>query len=696
MFSSFFEPRSVAVIGASRNPGKVGYDVVKNLLEGGYEGRIYPVNPKAQEILGLKCYPELLSIEDDVDLAIIVIPAKLVLDAMDQCARKGIRAVIIISAGFKESGPEGAELEKELANKCAAAGIRCIGPNCLGVMSPPAKLNASFGATAPEAGNIAFISQSGALGTAILDIAVGRGIGMSRFVSYGNKADVDETDLLEALAEDEHTRVILAYLESIDEGQKFIDVARKVTRKKPVVIMKAGRSAAGAHAASSHTGSLAGSDSAYDAAFRQCGVIRAQSVTEFLDAAIAFSSQEPPKGGRVAIVTNAGGPGIIATDALEASLLSMAELTQQTQQTLKENLPPQANIHNPIDVIGDAKADRYRLALEAVSTDPNVDAVLVLLTPQTSTEEEQTAEVLAQVCQQSGKCMLSCFMGMPSVEKALKLLDQKGIPNFSTPERAVKALETMYRYGQWRQRPERSAQKFRFDSESIRQVLDSCATRGLKTLGERNSHRILAACGIPTPRSVLAANEEEAVRCAEQIGYPVVLKISSEDILHKSEAGGVKVGLADEGQVREAFREILSSAKAYNPDARIDGVLVQQMVQGGTEVIVGMNRDPQFGPVIMFGLGGIYVELLKDVAFRVAPLTAEDAAEMVGEIRSAQILKGFRGQPPADIETLTECILRVSQLAVDFPQLAECDLNPLKVFPKGKGIMAVDARFGLR
>jgi len=696
MFSSFFEPRSVAVIGASRTPAKVGYDIVHNLLEGGYEGPIYPVNPKAEEILSLKCYPELLSIEGDVDLAIIVIPARLVLDAIDQCARKGTRAVIVISAGFKESGPEGAELEKKLADRCTAAGIRCIGPNCLGVISAPAKLNASFSAVKPKPGNIAFLSQSGALGTAILDVALGEGLGISRFVSYGNKADVDETDLLEALGQDEQTGVILAYLESIDDGQKFISVVQAVTQKKPVIIMKSGRTTAGARAASSHTGSLAGSDSAYEAAFKQCGVIRAESVTEFFDLAAAFSFQQPPSTGRVAVVTNAGGPGIIATDALEASSLSMAELSAETTRALKEGLPPQANISNPVDVLGDARADRYRLALEAVTTDPNVDAVLVLLTPQSSTEEEETAEVIATASQETGKCMLTCFMGAPSVEKAVKILNEKGVPNFRSPDGAVRALEAMYRYGQWQQRKERGLSRFDFDGESIAQVLSEASGRGMKALGERSSHRILAACGIPVPRSVLAASEDEAVRCAEQIGYPVVLKVSSEDILHKSDAGGVKVGLADEGQVREAFREILSSAKDYKPDARIDGALVQQMVQGGTEVIVGMNRDPQFGPVIMFGLGGIYVELLKDVAFRVAPLTPEDAAEMVGEIRSAQILKGFRGQPPADVAALTECIAKVSQLTLDFPQIAECDLNPLKVFTSGHGIIAVDARFGLQ
>jgi len=695
MLEGFFEPRSVAVIGASRSPGKVGYHVVRNLLEGGYAGQIYPVNPKAEQILGLRCYPAVPAVEDEVDLAVIVLPAGLVLDVMEQCHEKGTDSVIIISAGFKESGEEGAQLERELAQKCRAWNIRCVGPNCLGVISPPANLNASFGASMPRSGNIAFISQSGALGTAILDIAVGENIGISRFVSYGNKADVDETDLLEALGEDERTGVILAYLESVEDGQRFMRVARKVTARKPVVVLKSGRTGAGARAASSHTGSLAGSDSAYEAAFKQSGILRAQSVSEFLDLARAFSAQKPPRGGRVVVVTNAGGPGIIATDAVESSSLTMAELTEQTRRSLSEGLPPTANVNNPIDVLGDARADRYRLALQAAARDQNADAILVLLTPQTSTEVEKTAQAVGEVSRSTTKTILASFMGTQSVKTGWEVLEQNRVPNFDAPDGAARTLEGMFRFGQWQRRGRQEVRAFEFDRESIGAALREASERGLKALGERRSHRIAAALGIAVPRSVLAASEEQAVSCARQIGYPTVLKISSEDILHKSDAGGVRVGLQDEGQVREAYRQILQSARDYNPDAQIDGVLVQQMVQGGTEVIVGLSRDPQFGPMVMFGLGGIYVELLRDVAFRVAPLTPDDAADMIAGIRAAQILKGFRGQPPADIGALAECLLKVSQLAVEFPELAECDLNPLKVFEQGHGVMAVDVRFVL-
>jgi acetyltransferase len=695
MLKPFFEPASIAVIGASRSPGKVGYDVVRNLIEAHYEGPVYPVNPKAEDVLGLRCYPSVLDTPGPVELAVISIPAQSVLDAVQQCAQKGTRALIIISAGFKESGPEGAKLEAQLAQACRREGIRCIGPNCLGVMSPLTRLNASFGATMPRPGNIAFFSQSGALGTAILDVAVGEDIGMSRFISYGNKADVNETDLIEALGEDEQTDVILGYVESIDDGRRFMDVAARVTRRKPVIIFKSGRTSAGARAASSHTGSLAGADSAYEAAFRQCGVFRPATVDEFFAYARAFAARRLPDGNRIAVVTNAGGPGIIATDAIEFSQLKMAELSPETQRRLAGALPPQANTHNPVDVLGDAKADRYRLALDAVSHDACVDAILTILTPQTSTEVTETAEAVTAAAKDTPKPIVTAFMGSMSVRAAWRYLDHRGIPNFPLPDQAVKALEALSTYSAWRKSKPSEPPVYKLDEEAIRSTIAEAKAKGRRAVAEREARTIAAACGIPLPGSFFAASEKEAVRAAEQLGYPVVVKISSDDILHKSDAGGVKVGLADQAAVREAYGKVMASARAYKADARLDGVLVQQMAPKGREVIIGVNRDPQFGPVIMFGLGGVYVEVLRDVTFRVAPLTLEDAGAMVTGIRSARMLQAFRGDPASDTAALAECLTRVSQLSVQFPELTECDLNPLRVYPEGQGVMAVDVRFGL-
>ena len=695
MLKSFFDPASVAVIGASHTPGKVGYDVLKNLIEGRHEGGLFPVNPKGGEVQGLRCYPSVGDIQEPVELAVIAIPAQYIMDTVDQCARKGIRSIIIITAGFKESGKEGAALEKQLAERCRREGIRCIGPNCLGVMSPVTHLNASFGATMPKPGRIAFFSQSGALGTAILDVAVGEDIGMSRFISYGNKADVDESDLIEALGADEQTDVILGYVESIDDGRKFTDVAARVTRKKPVVIFKSGRTSAGARAASSHTGSLAGADSAYAAAFEQCGVFRPGTVQEFFDYARAFAAGKLPAGSAVAVVTNAGGPGIIATDAIESSRLTMATLSDRTRADLVRQLPPQANTRNPVDVLGDARADRYRLALEAVTKDENVSSVLTILTPQTSTEVDKTVQAVVETAKTTTKPILTSFMGSMSVRFAWRMLDHRGIPNFAQPDQAVKALEALWTYSEWQRTEPAAPPSYRFDEGAVRKTLAEAAATGRKTLAEREARNIAAACGIPLPQSIFAADEKAAVRAAEQIGYPVAVKISSDDILHKSDAGGVRVGLTDADAVREAYGKVMASARAYKADARLDGVLVQQMAPKGREVIVGVSRDPQFGPVIMFGLGGVYVEVLRDVTFRVAPLTLADARAMITGIRSARMLQAFRGDPPADTAALAECLTRISQLAIRFPEIIECDLNPLRVFPEGQGLMAVDVRFGL-
>ncbi len=697
MLEHFFQPESIAVVGASRTPGKIGHDLLKNLLDAGFKGKIYPVNPKAEDILNIQCHPSLAAIGRRVDLAVIVLPAKLVPQVVEECGEAAIDSIIVISAGFKETGEEGKALEKQLTQLCHRYGIRCLGPNCLGVISPLSGVNASFSATTPRAGNVAFFSQSGALGTAVLDWFAGEetseGLGISRFASYGNKADVDESDLIEALGQDPETDVILGYVESISDGGKFMKAARKVTGKKPVIILKSGRTDAGARAASSHTGSLAGSDTAYEAAFKQSGVIRARSVTEFFDYVLALSRQGPPAGPNTVIITNAGGPGILATDTIESLSLKMARLSEGTTACLKEKLPSDANISNPIDIIGDARADRYQTALQAVIGDENVDGIVVLITPQTSTEVEETAEVIGELALTTSKPVLASFMGSHSAGKGSAVLEQKGVPNYSHPERAVITLDGMYRVRSWQEKKIEPAPRFDLDQDQIGNVLKHAEDRELDELGERQARKILGGCGIPLPRSILAETEEEAAAAAAEIGSTVVMKVASHDILHKSDAGGVRLGLRTEHEVRAAFNAIMDSARSYDPDAAIEGVLVQTMVKGGTEVIVGMNRDPQFGPLIMFGLGGIYVELLKDVSFRVAPLTATDAREMVRDIRTIAILKGARGEKPGDLEALEDCLLRISQLAMDYPDLAECDINPLLVFERGRGVCALDARF---
>ena len=695
MLEEFFSPRSVAVVGASREEGKVGHDVVKNLIEYGYAGRIYPVNPKADKILGLTCYPSVTAAPGEVDLAVLVVPARFTEAVVRECGEKGVRALVIITAGFKESGLEGAHLERRILTLAQEHGMRIIGPNCLGLINTHHKLNASFAAGMPACGNIAFLSQSGAFGTAILDWAIGEQIGFSKFVSVGNKADVDEVSLLEAIGEDQDSSVILGYIESVNNGPEFVRVARAVTRKKPVVIMKSGGTAAGARAASSHTGALAGSEDAFVAALRQSGVIRATRVEELFDCALAFGFQGPMQGPNVAIVTNAGGPGIIATDAIERSSLKMAEFARETIDALREKLPPTSNLYNPVDVIGDARADRYEAALTGVIADPSVHGVIVIVTPQAMTEVEATAETIVRHAAASAKPVLGCFMGGPRVTPGIRTLMARRVPNYPFPERAVEAMQATYAYTTALSRPSEDPPRLETDTDAIRGVIESARSAGRLNLGEQEAREVVSACGLRVPESRLATNLEEAVDEAEALGYPLVMKVSSPDILHKSDMGGVKVGLADAADVLHAYRGIRDNVKRRMPRADVHGVLVQQMITGGKEVILGMNRDPQFGPLIMFGLGGIYVEVLKDVSFRLAPLTQTDADQMIREIKSFALLRGVRGEPPADLAAIADALLRLSQLAVDFPEIVEMDINPLIAFPKGKGAVALDARLTL-
>jgi acetyltransferase len=691
----FFRPSSVAVIGASRDPEKLGYAVLANLKEGGFSGALYPVNPKADEILGLRAYPTVLDIPGPVDLAVIVIPYPLVPGALQQCGEKGIPAVVVISAGFREAGREGLERELEVVGIARRYGIRLIGPNCLGVIDTHTPLNATFAAGMPPGGPIAFMSQSGALGTAVLDMALAGRIGFSRFVSLGNKADVNEVDLLEAWEDDPGSRVILAYIEGLPDGQKFMEVARRVTRKKPVVAVKSGVTRSGARAVSSHTGSLAGSEAAYHAAFRQAGVIRAESMEHLFDLALAFAYQPLPPGDRIAIVTNAGGPGILATDALEHAGLQLARFRPETIEALMADLPSAASAANPVDVLGDALADRYEHALRRVLADPGVDGVIVIVTPQAMTQIEETAHVVGRVARETDKPVLGCFMGESRIAAGIAVLRQYGIPNYPFPERAAAALAAMVRYRREREQPSYPPAHFEVDRAAVRRVLEEARAQGRVSIGDAEARTILEAYGFPLPPSHLAATPEEAVAAAEEMGYPVVLKIASPDILHKTDVGGVRLNLRSPADVRDAFDLIVYRATRYVPGARIWGCLVQKMVPPGREVLIGMSRDPQFGPLVAFGLGGIYVEALKDVVFRVAPFGPEEAAEMIREIRSYPLLEGVRGEPPADHAAMVDALCRVSQLVTDFPEIAELDINPLVVYEEGRGAVALDMRLVL-
>lgn len=692
MLEHFFSPGSVAVVGASREEGKVGHDILKNLLAHGYRGKVYPVNPGASSILGIKSYGSLKEIHEAVDLAIIVVPALYVEKVVDECAEKGIDSIIVISAGFKESGIEGAAREKELYQKVKKYSIRLLGPNCLGLIDTQSSLNASFAADMPAPGNIAFFSQSGALCTSVLDWAVSECIGFSKFISMGNKTDIDEVDLIHVVGNDTRTKVILGYLEGVKNGTAFLNAAKQVTKKKPMIVVKSGGTTAGARAASSHTGTLAGAENAFDTAFKQSGILRAKTVEELFDYARIFSHQPLPGGSRIALITNAGGPGIIAADAVERSELEMASFSKHTINLLRDFLPAMANLYNPVDVLGDAKADRYKYVIEKVIEDPNVDVLLVILTPQAMTEIEKTAEVIGEIASHTVKPIATSFMGGKRVGAGLKVMCQKRVPNYPFPERAVSAVEAMYKYTLWQKKTTSEIKKFVIPKEHVASIFEKIRHRERQYLCEDEAKEVIFHYGFRIPKNILATSEAEAAQAAEEIGYPVVAKISSPDILHKSDFGGVRIGIRDAAEARRFFSDITQKARRLMPSAEIKGVLLQQMITGGKEVVLGMSRDPQFGPLLMFGLGGVYIEVIKDVTFRIAPVGASDAEEMIREIRSFPLLQGVRGEKPADINALIDAILRLSQLTTDFPEIMEMDINPLIVFPEGGGTMAIDAR----
>ena len=695
MLGGFFAPRGVAVIGASRDPAKVGGAVLANILDAGFEGSVYPVNPHAEEILGLRSYATIADVPDPVDLAIIVVPATSSVDAVRDCGIRGIHSAIVISAGFRESGPGGAALERELVAAACAGDVRILGPNCLGLIATATSLNASFAPIMPSPGGISFLSQSGALGTAILDWARGEGIGLSHFVSLGNKADISEVDLIRAWTDDPTTAVVVAYLEAVSDGAAFVQAVRDITPRAPFIALTAGSSDAGAKAVSSHTGSLAGSRVAYEAAFRKAGAVHARTIQELFDLAEGFSRQPLPSGSGTVILTNAGGPAILATDACAAEGVSLASLDASTVTALRELLPPAASVYNPVDILGDAPAERFESAARILVRDPGVRSLVVILTPQAMTRPLETAEAIARVAAQSGITTLAVFMGDQTVREAEASLRSHGIPNYAFPERAVATLGAMQRHAYRRAVRPAEPLPIEADRAVVREAIDHAREAGRTFITESSADRIASAYGLRTPSSGLARDLADAQTLAEKIGFPVVMKIASPDVLHKSDIGGIVFDIASAPDVEAAYDAIMRRVLHRLPEARIWGVTIQEQLPPGREVIIGVNRDPAFGPILMFGLGGIYVEVLKDVSFRLCPVTRDEARDMIGEIRANALLRGARGEAPADIEAIVDAICRVSALAMEFDDITELDINPLIVGQRGAGAIAADVRIGI-
>lgn len=693
-----FAPRSIAVVGASRTPGSVGNAIITNLVYGGYTGVIYPVNPKAKSILGNRCVPNIDAIDDELDLAVLIIPAPHIQGVVEQCARKGTKHFVVISAGFKEVGGEGVKREQALKAFATEHGLTIVGPNCLGVINtaPDVQMNATFGRGMPSAGPFGLISQSGALCTALLDYAKGVNIGFSRFVSFGNKAAVSETDLLLALAADPHTKAILMYVEELSQGQEFIETCNKITHgphAKPIIAIKTGRTQEGAAAAASHTGSLAGSDEVYDAVLEQAGVLRVESVKDLFDTAEVFLDHALPGGRQTAVVTNAGGPGIMATDACIRSGMKLSRFQEYTLKSLQYQLPPTASLKNPVDVIGDAKSDRYRAALDAVSADEGVDQVMVIVTPQTMTDVTEIADVIRETKNFCGKPMVGCLMGLVDVSQGVTLLRKHGVPAYAFPEDAMRAMAAKCRFAEWTRRPMLPYPKFQVDRDGVAALLDEEQAAGRTQLVELQALEVFRKYGFPIVPYKLASSADEAAQAAAEIGFPVVLKASGPKILHKTDVGGVALNLKDEESVKTAFNQMVASVRdKMGADVEIWGVLVQKMLPKGKEIILGMSRSPNMGPLLMFGLGGIYTEALKDVSFRLAPIHEDTARRMLKSIRSAKLLEGVRGEAPSDLDALTDCLLRLSQLVTEHDRIKELDINPLIVYARGQGAIVADAR----
>jgi acetyltransferase len=682
MLDQFFTPKGIAIIGASTDPHKLGYGVVRNLVEYHYRGPVYPVNPSAHELLGYRCFPSVSSVPDPVDLAIVVVPAQAVVGVVDECGRRGIRYVIVVSGGFAETGPEGLAREKELAIVAKKYQMRVVGPNCIGTIDTHTPVNTTFVVGMPDQGEIGFVSQSGAMCAVVIDWARGAAVGFSRIVSVGNQVDVNETEMIASLASDSYTKVITAYIEGLTDGRRFMSVAADAARRKPLIVLKGGHGESGAKAVASHTGALAGSKEAYDAAFRDSGVLRASTMEELFDWARALAWQPLPAGSRVAVLTNAGGPAILAVDALEAAGLQLAPLTNETKEYLRPRLPAAGSLENPVDILAGSGPGTYAVALDALLSDPTVDAALVIQAPQDWFLPTSLAEVVSEVAAAHHKPLVTSIMGLASVDKALAILHQKGVPNFAFPERAASALAAMVARKRWLNAPPTRA--------SDRKLVDR--QKAVEAIRAGDLYELMRAYGIPLPSRYLAKNAEEAARYADQIGYPVVMKVASCEIVHKSDVGGVQLNLVNTTSVRGTFEEIMTCVGSAYPDHPIEGVWVEKMVYPLQEVIVGSKRDPQFGPLVLVGSGGVDVELVNDVNVAIAPLTQEQAAGLLEKTRAGVRLAGWRGQPRGDRDAVIDIIQRLAQIVCDFPQVLELEINPLGVFAEGEGVLALDVR----
>ena len=684
----FLDPGSVAVIGASRDPFKVGGAVVANLRAAGFQGRIVPVNSRASTVQGLAAVPRLQDFEGRIDLAVIAVPAVDVLPVLVQCVAKGVGGAVVISAGFREVGGEGAQREARLREWLRGQPIRVIGPNCLGWIRPARRLNVTFAPGMPEPGGIAFVSHSGALAVAILDWARDRRVGFSLFASLGNQADVNESDLLDAVTTDPETRVVAGYIEGVADGRRFLDALRRAAAVKPVVLLKAGRSAEGARAVSSHTGALAGSDRAFDAAVRQAGALRVDTVAELFDVARGLASQPLPRGRRLVVVTNGGGLGIVATDAARAAGFTMEPTSEPVRRRLGEGLPATAGLGNPVDLVGDADARRYGHALHTLGAD-GADAMLVLLTPQAATDAASVARTIAAATQGWSIPVVAAFVGGARVAPGVRTLEEAGIPCYAFPEPAVKTLAGMARLGERRLAPP-SPFVPSVDPAGARAWLAEQEPAPGRQLGMPELAPLLTAYGIRSIAAGLAKGADDAATVADGLGYPVAMKIVSPDISHKSDVGGVALDLRDARAVRVAAATMLARVAAERPQAAIRGLLVEAMAPAGKELLLGGVRDPQWGPVLMVGLGGIYVEVIGDTTVRLAPVSPGEASSLLDELRIAPLLRGARGERPVDRLVLAGIISRFSQLLVDVPELREIEINPLMASPDGA--IAVDAR----
>ncbi len=695
--SPFLSPKSIAIIGASDKEGSVGSAITSNIMKG-FTGKIYPISPTRDKVFDMHAYKTVLDAKEQIDLAVVITKNDIVPTVLEECGKKGIKGVIVITAGFKEVNEEGRKLEQQLKDIVKKYGIRLIGPNCLGVMNldPNTMMNSTFLKVTPKSGQIALVSQSGAICAALVEDASAQGIGFSAVVSLGNKADMSEIDVLKMLAEHEQTKVIVMYLEDMGDGQEFLRVCKQVTKKlkKPVLVLKSGRSPEGAKAAMSHTGALMGSDEIYDAVLHQAGAIRVDTMEELFDYATAFSKQPLPMEGDLVIVSNAGGPAIISTDACSKFGIKMAKI-EDIRPKIDAVIPPWGSSRNPVDIVGDADFNRFNNVLENVLAHKNVGSVIAMCTPSATLDYNKLAEVIVSMSKKYKKTMLASLMGLDEGIKNREILAAGDVPYYTYAEGAIRTLRAMLRFTNWLKTTEGTITEFQVDKSKVKNVFDTVKKEGRTNLLEEEGQEVLRAYGFPLPQSILAKTEDEAVNIAKKIGFPVVMKIASPQIIHKSDAGGVKVGVSSEQGVRDAFNQILTNAKKYNKDATIKGILVQEMVKGGKELIIGSKLEPGFGPVIMLGMGGIYVEVLKDVTFRLAPITDKEADDMINSIKTKKLLEGVRGEKPSDLKKLSELIQRLSTLVTDFKEIKELDMNPVLVMEQGNGCKILDVRIGL-